>query len=173
MLLPLSRFFRPSAPILGNKTKQEKQLLYVLGQQGESHYSVLKSALRIHKPLSQGLPPPWLLPSSIKDSSWRERLCSSISCPKQSFLPNHSPHNFSCCQKAASNQLPVHHWWCYLPEAKLDAHLTDRHSADAGVQEPCGRVGTHFTHKGEFLFPADTVFLNFLSIRMRGKKKFK
>lgn len=37
--------------------------------------------------LSQGFPPPWWLPSSIKDSSWRERLCSSISCPKQSLLP--------------------------------------------------------------------------------------
>lgn len=58
-----------------------------------------------------------------------------------------------------------------MPEAKLDAHLTDRHSADAGVQESCGRVGTHFTHKGEFLFPADTVFLDFLSMRMKKKKK--
>lgn len=86
------------------------------------------------------------------------------------FSSYHNPHNFSCSQKAANNQLPVHHWWCYLPEAKLGAHLTDRHSADAGVQEPCGRVGTHFTHKGEFLFPADTVFLNFLSMRMKKKK---
>lgn len=144
----------------------------MLRQQGESHYSVLESALRIHKPLSQGLPPPWSLPSSIKDSSWRGRLCSCMSCPKQSFLPTTVQHNFSCCQKAASNQLPIHYWWYYLPEAKLDAHLTDRHSADAGVQESCGRVGTHFTHKGEFLFPADTVFLNFLSMR-KEKKKFK
>lgn len=132
------------------------------GNRGESHNSALESALRIHKPLSQGLPPPWSLPSSIKDFSWRERLCSSISCPKQFFLPTTVHAIFFCCQKAASNQLAV-------PYIRLEAHLTDRHSADAGVQQPCGRVGTHFTHKGEFLLPADTVFLNFLSVRMKKK----
>lgn len=47
----------------------------------------------------------------------------------------------------------------------LDAHLAHRYAADAGVQEPRGGVGTHFAHEGEFLFPADTVFLHFFSVR--------
>lgn len=168
MLLPLSRFFRPSAPILGDKTKQEKQLLYVLGKQGESHYTVLESALIIHKPLSRV--PTTLVAPILHQGLFLEREALFQHILSQTiFASHHCPRNSSCCQKAASNQLPVHYRWYNLPGAELDAHLTDRHSADAGVQESCGRVGTHFTHKGEFLFPADTVFLNFLSMRMKKK----
>lgn len=55
----------------------------------------------------------------------------------------------------------------------LDAHLAHRYAADAGVQEPRGGVGTHFAHEGEFLFPADTVFLHFFSVRKQRNTVFK
>lgn len=99
----------------------------------------------------------------------RERLRSSISCPKQFFLPTRVHAIFLAAKKQQVTNCQNTTGGTTLPAARLDAHLTDRHSADAGVQESCGRVGTHFTHKGEFLFPADTVFLNFLSMRMKKK----
>lgn len=42
------------------------------------------------------------------------------------------------------------------------SHLSHRHSKDAGVQQACGRVGTHLTHKGEPLPPPYTVLLHLL-----------
>lgn len=41
-------------------------------------------------------------------------------------------------------------------------HLAHRHSEDAGVQQACGRVGTHLTHEGEPLPPPDTILLHLL-----------
>lgn len=142
----------------------------MLGKQGESHYSILEFALRISQTsVSQALPPPWSLPLSVKHPGWRERLHLNHILA-QTILPSHHFHAILlAAKKAASNQ---HQYTgsTTCQKQKLDAHLTDRYSADAGVQESCGWVGTHFTHKGEFLFPADTVFLNFLSMRMQKKK---
>lgn len=45
-----------------------------------------------------------------------------------------------------------------------ETNLTHRHSANAGVQDPRGRTGTHLTHKGELLSPANTVLLNLLPV---------
>lgn len=41
-------------------------------------------------------------------------------------------------------------------------HLAHRHSKDAGVQQACGGVGTHLTHKGEPLPPPYTILLHLL-----------
>lgn len=143
------------------------------GKHGESQYSVLEFALRISQtsvslnsyhhrghsyPLSSTLAEER---GSVRVTSWS----------KQSFLPT-TVHAILAAKKAANN---AHQYTdgTICQKQKLDAHLTDRYSADAGVQESCGWVGTHFTHKGEFLFPADTVFLNFLSMRMQKKEKKK
>ncbi len=53
---------------------------------------------------------------------------------------------------------------CVLIFLNFKTNLTHRHSANAGVQDPRGRTGTHLTHKGELLSPANTVLLNLLPV---------
>lgn len=106
MLLPLSRFFRPSAPILGDKTKQEKQLLYVLGQQGESHYSPGICSQDSQASFSRVTTT--LVAPILHQGLFLEREAPFQHILSQTIFPSHhSSHDFSCCQKAASSQLPV------------------------------------------------------------------
>lgn len=169
MLLPLSRFFRPSAPARGDKTNRKSSYFVCWGNRGKVITQSCNLLSGFHKPLSlKGYHHPGCshpLSSTLAGENGSVRVTSW---PKQSFLPTTVHVTLLAAKKAASNQ---HQYTgsTTCQKQKLDAHLTDRYSADAGVQESCGWVGTHFTHKGEFLFPVDTVFLNFLSMGMQKK----